>query len=253
MIGELAYDAHVHTALGQGLDPPAACVRAAEAFGLQAIALTDHYDGEESQIAPRLEAYAQAAAGNCVQVIPGASCDILDPQGRLTLSAPGARPFGLVLAGLSPLTEGVARATPVRLEVLLDNLFSALENACRKPFVNVLAAPFALGRFAAALTPDQIPEPRLERLAEVMREAEVAFELSNGLWDAYPEMPLGEFIEQYARLMMAFSRGGVKFIVGSGARSAGAIGHYRFASRLAAAASLERSQLVDLTRVRLRR
>ena len=252
MLGQLTYDAHLHTSLGRGQDSPRECLRAAEAFGLQALAFTDHYDGEESQIKPRLEAYAAAAAGSPIRVVPGATCDILDPTGRLTLPELAAKPFGLVLAGLSPLTEGVARGVPVSLPALLDNLLRALVNACRRPFVNVLSLPFALGRFAAPLTPEQIPPRLVEELAGVMREREVAFELNNSVWSAYPELPLGEFTEQYARLMMAFSREGVKFIAGSGSHSAAGVGNFRYAERLAAAASLERSQFVDLARLHVR-
>ena len=250
MLGQLTYDAHIHTSLGLGHDAPRDCLRAAEGFGLEAVAFTDHYDGEESQIKPRLEEYAAAAAGSPLRVVPGASCDILDPTGRLTLPELAAKPFGLVLASLSPLTEGVARAVPVSLPALLDNLLRALVNACRRPFVNVLSLPFALGRFEAPLTPEQIPPRLVEELGGVMAEREVAFELNNSIWAAYPEMPLGEFTEQYAHLMMAFSREGGKFILGSGSHSAAGIGNYRYAERLAAAAGLERSQFVDLTRLR---
>jgi histidinol phosphatase-like PHP family hydrolase len=249
MIGPPTYDAHVHTSLGLGQDSPADCVRAAAAFGLETVALTDFYDGEESQVKARLEAYAQAAAGRAVHVLPGATCHILDPQGRVTLSEIGARPFHIVIASLSPQTEGVARDVPVRLETLLDNLFRALLSACQKPHINVLGAPFALGRFPAPLSPDQLPLARLDDLAGTMRDHEVAFELSNALWDSYPELPLAELTEQYARLIMTFSRGGVKFILGTGARSAGAVGNFRYALRLAEAAGLERSQLVDLSRL----
>lgn len=249
MLGQFTYDAQVHTSLGLGQDPPGDCVRAAEAFGLEAVALTDHYDGEESRIKPRLEEYTRAASRSGVRVIPGASCDILDPQGRLTLPELAAKPFALVLISLSPLTEGVAREVPVHLPSLLDNLYHALVHACRRPFVKVLAAPFALGRFPAPLTPEQIPVRMLEEVAGVMVEHEVAFELNNGIWTAYPDLPLAELTEQYGGLIKTFSREGVKFITGSGARTAEAVGHFNYASRLAMAAGLEKSQFVDLRRL----
>jgi histidinol phosphatase-like PHP family hydrolase len=250
MIRDFPYDAHVCTSLGQGADPPAECARAAEAVGLRAVAFTDYYDQEESQVAARLEAYARAAEGRSVRVVAGAECAILDPQGRLTLSEPASRQFSLVLARLSPLTEGVARATPVRLPALLDNLLSALVRACRRPHVNVLAAPFNLGRFPAALTPTQIPVSLLEHLAGVMRQEEVALELNNTIWSWYPELPPAEFLEEYATVVRAFSREGVKFVAGSEARSAAAVGNLRFVDRLAEVAGLEKSQLVDLTRLK---
>lgn len=250
MIRDFSYDAHVHTSLGQGSDTPAECVRAAEAAGLRAMALTDHYDQEESQAPVRLEAYARAAEGSRVRVVAGAVCDILDPQGRLTLSESASRQFPLVLVRLSPLTEGVARATPVRLQALLENLLSALVRACRRPQVNVLSAPFNLGRFSAALSPGQLPTSLLEELAGVMREEEVAFELNNTIWSWYPEVLPGEFLEEYATVVRAFSREGVKFVAGSEARVAGAVGNLRFVERLTEVAGLEKSQLVDLARLR---
>lgn len=250
MIRDFPYDAHVCTSLSLGADDPAECVRAAAAAGLRAVALTDYYDQEESQIPARLAAYARAAQGGGVHVVAGAECSILDPQGRLTLSESAAQSFPLVLARLSPLTEGVARATPVRLATLLENLLSALARACRRPHVNVLAAPFNLGRFPAALTPAQIPVSLLEDLAGVMHAEEVAFELNNTLWSWYPDLPPGEFLEEYATLVRVFSREGVKFVAGSEARVAHAVGNLRFVDRLAEIAGLEKSQLVDLTRLR---
>lgn len=252
MIGLPTYDAHIHTSLGRGQDSATDCVRAAVAFGLESVALTDFCDGEESQVQVRVGEYARAAAGQPVRVVPGASCYILDPQGRVTLSEGAARPCDVVIALLSPQAEGIARDVPVRMETLLDNLFRALINACRKPHINVLGAPFALGRFPAPLSPEQLPLPLLDDLAEAMRDNEVALELSNGIWDSYPELPLEELTEQYAGLVMAFSRGGVKFILGTGAHSAAAIGNFRYTLRLAEAAKIERSQLVDLTRLRPR-
>jgi histidinol phosphatase-like PHP family hydrolase len=250
MIHELPYDGQVHTALGQGEDTPAECVRAAEAAGLTAVALTDHYDQAESQIATRWEAYARAAEGSSVKVIPGATCEILDTQGRVTLPAAAGQRFPLVRAELSALTEGVARNVPVRVEQLWSNLLQALTKACRRPHVNVLGVPFNLGRFAAALTPEQIPGSLLEELAGGMRAEEVAFELCNTMWRWYPDLPVAEFTEQYTHLLMAFSREGVKFVVGSGAREAAAVGNLGYVERLTEAARLERSQLVDLSRLR---
>ncbi len=250
MIRDFPYDAQVHTSLGQGSDTPAECVRAAEAAGLQALALTDYYNQEESQAPARLAAYARAAEGSRVRVVAGAVCDILDPQGRLTLSEPAGRQFPLVLARLSSLTEGVARATPVRLAALLGNLLAALVRACRRPQVNVLAAPFNLGRFSAALSPAQLPASLLEELGGVMREEEVAFELNNSVWAWYPEVPPAQFLEEYAMVVRAFSREGVKFVAGSEARAAAAVGNMRFVERLTDEAGLEKSQLVDLTKLR---
>jgi histidinol phosphatase-like PHP family hydrolase len=250
MIRDLPYDAHVQTALGQGEDSPAQCVRAAEAAGLRALALVDHYDQEESQAAARLEAYARAAERSRVRVVAGALCDILDPLGRLTLAEPACRQFPLVLVRLSPLTEGVARATPVRIDALLKNLLEALVRAVRRPGVNVLSAPFNLGRFTAAITPAQIPTALLEELAGVMRAEEVAFELNNTIWSWYPELSLEEFLDEYTTVVQAFSREGVKFVAGSEARSAAAVGNLRFVERLTEAAGLEKSQLVDLSRLK---
>ncbi|HEY3398504.1 MAG TPA: PHP domain-containing protein [Armatimonadota bacterium] len=249
MIHGFTYDGHVHTSLGQGSDPPAECLRAAQAAGLAAVAFTDYYEVEESQVPVRLEAYRRAAGERPVRVVAGAECAILDPLGRLTLAESAARPFALVLARLSSLTEGVARSTPVRLEALLENLRGALVSACRRPHVNVLALPFNLGRFSAALTPGQIPLSLLEELGGVMREQEVACELANSIWSWYPELPPEDFLEEYARLLMAFSREGVKFVVGSDAHAAGAVGNLQFVHRLAAAAGLEKTQFVDIARL----
>ncbi len=115
--------------------------------------------------------------------------------------------------------------------------------------VNVLAYPFNLGRFPAPITPGELPIERLEELGDAMAAAEVACELCNRAWWWYPSLSISEFTEEFARVLQAFSRCGVKFIAGSDCRSIDGVGNLRYVQRLIQQAGIQRSQLVDITRL----
>ncbi len=137
----------------------------------------------------------------------------------------------------------------VRWERLVDNIFACLIGAVTSGLCNVLAYPFNLGRFPAPLTPAQLPVARLEELGDAMAQAGVVCELSNRAWWWYPDLSVTEFAEEFALVLRAFSRCGVKFIAGSDATEPSGVGNLRYVERLMRAAGLERSQLVDLTRL----
>jgi histidinol phosphatase-like PHP family hydrolase len=249
MIKGLRYDGRVQTALGRGLDAPAECLRAAAVVGLEAVCLADHYESDEGDAPSRLRAYRQAAHHSRLHVVAGAECDILDEAGHLTLPASSAAGFSLVFARLSSRTEGIGREVPVRPDQLLRRLREALVAACRRPHVNVLGMPFNLGRFPAPLSPADIPPDLVAEVGAAMVQEEVACELSHNIWWWYPDLPLADFTEEYATVLMALSAEGVKFLATSGARSGEGIGNLRYVERLAEAARLERSQLVNLALV----
>ena len=154
-----------------------------------------------------------------------------------------------MLAHLSERTAGIGHDVPVRWERLVDNIFACLLGVVDEGRCNVLAYPFNLGRFPAPITPAQLPVERVEQLGDAMADAEIACELSNRAWWWYPELSVGQFTEDFAQVLQAFSRCGVKFIAGSDSREVSGVGNLRYVQRLMGAAGVELSQLVDLTRL----
>ena len=82
-----------------------------------------------------------------------------------------------------------------------------------------------------------------------MAAAEVACELCNRAWWWYPDLPVDEFTEEFARVLQAFSRCGVKFIAGSDCCDIDGVGNLRYVQRLMQQAGIQRSQLVDIARL----
>jgi len=245
----ISYDAHVNIDGDSGRPEPGQFVRAAEAAGLQAVGLVTSYAASENSAdncAERLKAIDSASP---VHVVPAIQTEILDTSGRISAPASACQSFSLVLVHLSERTATVGHDVPVRWEKLMDNIFASLMGAIETGLVNVLAYPFNLGRFPAPVTPGELPTERLEELGDAMAAAEVACELCNRAWWWYPDLPVGEFTEEFARVLQAFSRCGVKFIVGSDCCGIGGVGNLRYVQRLMQQAGIQRSQLVDIARL----
>ena len=73
--------------------------------------------------------------------------------------------------------------------------------------------------------------------------------LEENLTRRYPDLPVGEFTEEFARVLQAFSRCGVKFIAGSDCCDINGVGNLRYVQRLMQQAGIQRSQLVDIARL----
>ncbi len=245
----IPYDAHVNTSLDEQGLAPEQCLRAAEAAGLQAVGLVARFGEVQSSPDQWRERLGQLGRSSPVQLLAGVQAELLDASGHLDISSSAAEQFPLVLAHLSERTAGIGHDVPVRWERLVDNIFAALLGVVDEGRCNVLAYPFNLGRFPAPITPAQLPVERVEQLGEAMAEAEVACELSNRAWWWYPELTVAQFTEDFAQVLRAFSRGGVKFIVGSDSRDVSGVGNLRYVRRLMQEAGVELSQLVDLTRL----
>ena len=243
------YDAHVNISPVQEGLPAEEALRAAEAAGLEAVGLVVGFNQLPAGPGDHLARLKVLAPTSPVHLLPAVQAEILDSAGHLGMSVSASEQFPLVLGCLSERTVGVGHDVPVRWERLVDNIFASLLGAVSSGGLNVLAYPFNLGRFPAPLTPTQLPTERVEELGDAMTAAEVACELSNRAWWWYPELPIARFTEEFAQVLRVFSRCGVKFIAGSDSRDITGVGNLRYVQRLMRAAGVERSQLVDLTRL----
>jgi len=245
----ISYDAHVNMSDPGSTAGSSELVKAAEAVGLEAIALVvvpSSLEASPEDHVRRLEAVGHTST---IRVVPALQTEILDTSGRLSASEQVCNTFPLVLAHLSAATEGVGCRVPVRWEKLLDNIFSSLIEAVSSGQINVVAYPFNLGRSEAPIAPAQLPTERVEQLGDAMAAAGVVCELCNQTWWWYPQLSVVEFTEEFAPVLQAFSRCGVKFIAGSDCHSPQGVGNLRYVQRLMRRCGIERSQLVDLARL----
>lgn len=248
---DLPYDAHTHTTFSDGRNSAEENVRAAEACGLSCVALTDHLFPETNHesVLEWAEVAGRLDAASPVKVIPGVEGTILDTEGNVSVEERDARAVKLVLVDFGGRTRGIATDPPASIQRFHDSVLAAVENAVQNPVVDAIAHPFNLGRFPAVLTPEQLSREGLRRVARLMYEGNVAFELMNQAHWWFPQMSVAEFTREYAGVVRIFAAEGVKFIVGSDAHSAGAVGNMRHVRHLMRAAGVERSQLVDLEKM----
>ena len=240
------HDAHTHTSFSDGRDTVGAMVNAAEAIGLEAIAITDAVGLENSDLKTRLTEIERVAARSSIAVIPGVECTILDADGRISLPARAEDDFPLVLASISERTIGIGIDVPASHSKLLDNVFGTLSAVVRDGRVKVIADPFNLGRFAAPLGPSDLPRAHVRDLARLMVKHEVALELSARAWWWHPSLSVTEFVRSWASMLGIFSHERVKFVAGTGARSAGEVGNNTFTRRIMRLSGVELSQVVNL-------
>ena len=240
------HDAHTHTTFSDGRNTVIENVRAAEAVGLECVAITDHVYLDTTDLDDRLREIQRAAERSPTTVLPGAECTVLDPEGHLSIAPTDAGRLKFILADFSGMTQGIARDVPADPLRVIENVFRALESVVRGEVVHALGHPFNLGRFQAVIYPEALPHSRLRELARLMFDREVAFEIMNQMYWWYPDLSVAEFTRQYAELLRVFQQENVKFVVGSDARSAGAVGSSYWCRRVMRLAGIELSQLVDL-------
>lgn len=247
----LPHDAHTHTTFSDGRNTAEENVRAAEACGLKCVALTDHLlpETNHESLAEWVATAERLDAQSPISVVPGVEGTILDTEGTVSVEPRDAEAVKLVLVDFSGRSRGVGLDPPASLNRYADNVLAAVANAAQNPVVDAIAHPFNLGRFSALVTPEQLSRDGLRRVAGVMCDNNVAFEIMNQAYWWYPQMRVEEFTRDFVGVLRIFAREGVKFIVGSDAHSAGAVGNLRYCRHLMRTAGIELSQLVDLERM----
>jgi histidinol phosphatase-like PHP family hydrolase len=252
----LPYDAHVHTTFSDGRGELIDCVRAAEAAGLQAVAITDHWGYAQSgdaDLGAHIAAIIRADAASEVTVIPGVEATILNPRGDVSIRTEEAALVRWVMADFSHMTEGVARNVPATMGGFLKAVEQAMVNAAANPVVDAIAHPFNLGRWEARLNPEDLPADMIARVAEAFAANGCVYELMDQAHWWHPDIAVAEYLRQITPVLRVFSEAGVYFCAGSDAHSSGAVGNLGFVRRMMREAGITRDQLVDIEALNAKR
>ena len=207
------FDFHVHTSYSDGEGTAAVMVEAAEARGLEAVAITDH--GPElsvgispHNIEPMLSDVELARRDASIPVLRGIEANIIDPTGAIDIDERMFGRFDLLLVGLHTLRS------PIQDPVALARVYlTSLVNAMSKTRIDIVAHPFHLhGNLARYLTREEILE-----FMKLAAERGVAIELNSKY-----HSPDDDFLR-------ACLREGVKLSIGTDAHTPGEVGRIDWA------------------------
>ena len=249
MVERSGYDGHTHTSFSDGRNTVMENVRAAEATGLACVAITDHFHEPGEWFARMLSGIRAARERYTVRVLAGAEAAIINTDGAVSIGPEDAERLDIVLADVGGRTAGIATDTPSTKARLLDNVTTCMINACHNPLAHVIAHPFNLGRLSLQVNVTDFPRTSLRTIAQAFVATDTAFELMNQMHWWFPDVPVGRFTRDYADLVSLFADQGVKFVLGSDAHSAGAVGNLRWAINLVELARVPSAQIVDLTKL----
>ena len=206
------FDFHVHTRHSDGTSGPIEMVEAAEARGLEAVALTDHgpelYVGIfREKVAAMLQDIELARGDAGIPVLAGIEANVMDGDGRVDADEEFARKLDLLIVGIHTLGNLIDPLEVAR--EYLRRLTKAIEH--RK--VDVLAHPFF---FHQSLLP-YLSREEIEDFVRLAVNRGVAMELNSKY-----KVPDDEFL-------MLCIREGVKFSIGSDAHKPAEVGRIDWA------------------------
>lgn len=165
------FDFHIHTTYSDGNGTTIAVVEAAEARGLEVVALTDHgpehtYGTPRGRLAQMLQDIQLARENAGIRVLTGIEANVIDTSGSIDLDEEFTKELDLLVVGIHKL-EGVA------VDVARAYLEAATK-AIERQKVDVFAHPFYLHEY---LVPSLPPED-LEAFVKLAAERGVAMELN---------------------------------------------------------------------------
>ncbi len=246
-------DLHTHTDYSDGRGNLTENVRAAEAAGLDAIAIADHLmppghekHADRQALAARMAEVHQTRTWADTRVIMAVEATVLDPQGRLSAETADLEGVELTLVDVSWLTAGLAHTVPAGRQMQVANAMQVYQQLARSEAVDVLAHPFTLGRFGLDITLEDLPRQGLVELGHALAETGTAFEINNGVWWWWPQCYPRQLAEDYAAVVAAVAEGGARFTLGSDAHCNTGVGNLGWAKRVAEIAGLGEDSWADV-------
>lgn len=255
----MRYDLHTHTVFSDGRDSVWEMARAAEAAGVNAIAITDHLEADRwgVPITDWIDAMlreVEAARGKVrTRLLAGVEGTLLDLKGQTTIMPEVYRRVDVVLCGIEWATVGISISPPEREVAFQRNLVKAYGNLAMNAWVDIIAHPFNLGRFPFKLPLKELAISALREIAAAFQEGDKAFELNNTLWWWFPEETPEQVLRSYAPIVEEFADKGVKFVYGSDAHSLHGVGNLHWVERLVQMVGLTSKNFLTLEQLREQR
>jgi DNA polymerase (family 10) len=243
-------DLHSHTTFSDGKTTLELSVRAAEAAGLEALAITDHLwqPGQVSggsSIGDYLAAIDAAQANTGVRLLRGVETTALDASGTPGIDDQTAQRLDLVLCDMGGRTRGLFVDGPQDRAAFLDALGRCMLAVCAHPLIDVLAHPFNVGRLKRGLTPSNLPRRLIEEVCAAAAAHGTAFEVMNDMHYWFPDVPMAELTDGYAAIVAAAHAAGCRFTLGADAHHHQGVGNLLWSLRVLERARVPQDRLVD--------
>ena len=236
----LFYDLHLHTSYSDGRSPYDQVINAAISNGLDCIALTDHIFPDSNldwmdTLRQDVEQYQKD-----ILVLIGGECTVLNPEGDITATEEMRSKLDILLVDFGWRTERVFKDCSSKEEVL-NNVEKAMLLLCDNSLLDVMAHPFNLGRNEIPITPGEVPDEMLHRIAEKFAQTGMIFEIMNTMPIWFPDIPVQQTTSEYLHIVKVFKEHKVKFSIGSDAHSCCGVGNLKWSEKIIANAGIEDS------------
>lgn len=233
-------DFHIHTTWSDGAQTLPEMLNAAEACGLQTIAITDHFRNNPNfKISDYRQAIDKVRWMYPFEILVGLELTWDADIGIDFLSGEDNVSVDICLCEL--MTELVFNEVSIRYEQerkeknkLLETVFDTYCKMAEQSRIDVIAHPFNFGRMALEydFQLQCLPRYRLFELAELMRQNNVAYELQSQFYYWYPKMRVAELLAQQVEVVKIFADAGVELSIGSDAHNVGTVGNTCWSERI---------------------
>ena len=243
-------DLHSHTTFSDGKSSLELCVRAAEAHGLTALAVTDHYwqpgvmpNGQP--VDAYLAAIDEIQQRSPVRLLRGVETTALDADGVPAIEVETAARLDIVLCDLGGKTRGVFSGAPDGETAFLAALRRCMVSVASSALVDVFAHPFNVGRLNRGLAPDMLPRSLVEEVCAACAAHDTAFEVMDDLPWWFPDVPVERVTDGYAAIVATAVAAGCRLTLGSDAHSHQGIGQLTWPRRVLKMVGVPEERLLD--------
>jgi histidinol phosphatase-like PHP family hydrolase len=182
-----------------------------------------------------------------VKILRGAEAELLDSSGKISLDEKAAAKLDIVLCHMVWRSLGFSgEASDIHRDQIIARIAKCFISLCKNPLVDVVAHPFNFGRHTEiAISPAEVPNDYLAKIADAFVSNNTAFEVMNNVWWWHPLMHPREFTKQYVKIVKLFARGGVRFTMGSDAHNIVGVGNLGWSKYVLTEANVPPDQIVD--------
>ena len=237
-------DLHIHTRYSDGRNTVMDIVRHAEASGLEAIAITDHYHmiGKDAlgKYLSDIETWDKRSS---TLILTGLE---IHPSGGSIPKLNEAIADRVDIVLLDPIDEDSSRLIGLNKENLLEHFAKIYYEASRCSWINVMAHPLCFGRFNGIKELSDIDDWFIEEFIEASVRGGKFIEVMNEMIWWFPNSPVNQFTKDYTRFIRKALKKGARFTMGSDAHCSVGVGNLLWSIKVLRDAGVGVKDLISL-------